>query len=150
MILSNAEPERFRGDIHVRLALIDTDTLSLFFRKTPSVVERFEEYLDMFDTVSFSIITYYEILSGLRHRDASRQIKSFIEFAALNTIIPLTERSVEISSGLYADLRKIGKPLDDVDLLIAGIALESDMLLVTSNERHFSRISGLSVENWNR
>ena len=134
----------------MRLALIDTDTLSLFFRKTPSVVERFEEYLDMFDTVSFSIITYYEILSGLRHRDASRQIKSFIEFAALNTIIPLTERSVEISSGLYADLRKIGKPLDDVDLLIAGIALESDMLLVTSNERHFSRISGLSVENWNR
>jgi tRNA(fMet)-specific endonuclease VapC len=140
---------RFREGVDVRTALLDTDTLSLFFRKSSTIVEHFEEYLKFFETVSFSIITYYEILSGLRHRDALRQIKSFQEFANMNTIVPLTERSVEISAGLYADLRKIGKPLDDVDLLIAGIALEGDMTLVTCNEKHFDRISGLHIENWN-
>ena len=130
-------------------ALIDTDTLSLFFRNSASVVRRFNEYLEHYPTISFSVISYYEILSGLRHRDAKRQTASFAKFAAINTIVPLSERSVDISAQLYADLRKSGKPIDDVDLLIAGIALEHDMLLVSCNNKHFSRIQGLKLENWN-
>jgi len=35
-----------------------------------------------------------------------------------------------------------------MDLLIAGIAIENDMTLVTHNMKHFSRIPGLKLQDW--
>jgi tRNA(fMet)-specific endonuclease VapC len=49
---------------------------------------------------------------------------------------------------LYADLRKRGEPIDDIDLLIAGTAIANGLTLVTNNRKHFDRIAQLEVENW--
>lgn len=35
-----------------------------------------------------------------------------------------------------------------MDTLIAATALEEDLILVTGNTDHFSRIPGLKIENW--
>ena len=51
-------------------ALIDTDILSLFFRNDLTVIEHFREYLQEHGGLDVSILTFYEILSGLKHRDA--------------------------------------------------------------------------------
>jgi len=48
----------------------------------------------------------------------------------------------------YAELRKTGNPLDDIDLLIAGTALANKMIFVTRNKRHFERIRMLEIEDW--
>lgn len=56
--------------------LIDTDTISLFLRNQPQVVANFRAYPEVHGRISFSIITYYEIVSGLKHRDARRQLSS--------------------------------------------------------------------------
>jgi len=34
--------------------------------------------------------------------------------------------------------------------LIAGIAIENEMTLVTNNDSHFERIPGLKTENWKK
>jgi tRNA(fMet)-specific endonuclease VapC len=57
------------------LTLIDTDILSLFFRNDPNVVNRFREYTKDQPAIHFSILTYYEIVSGLMHRDAHKQME---------------------------------------------------------------------------
>ncbi len=41
-------------------------------------------------------------------------------------------------------------PLDDIDLLIAGIALANHLVLVTRNTRHFERINGLELADWSQ
>ena len=61
----------------MKAALVDTNILSLFFRGHPRVVAKFQAYLAEYDTISLSIITYYEIVSGLKHRDAQVQLDSF-------------------------------------------------------------------------
>ena len=61
-------------------------------------------------------------------------------------IIALTEESCKISAEIYSKLRFSGELIDDIDLLIAGIAIENEMTLVTNNENHFGRISGLKIE----
>ncbi len=129
-------------------ALIDTDILSMFFKGNKNVKQNFKAYLNEYNAINFSLITYYEILSGLKHRDANKQMDSFMEFASQNNIIPLTTKSTKISAKIYADLRKKGKPVDDIDLLIAGVALENDFIMVTNNTSHFGRIKSLQVENW--
>lgn len=131
-------------------ALIDTDILSLFLRGEPAVVNRFAAYLQAFDRINVSIITYYEILSGLKYRDASKQLERFLELIHNNNLLPLTVNSCGIAAMLYADLRKQGNPIDDIDLLIAGIALENDLVIATRNVGHFSRIQTLTVEDWTK
>lgn len=130
--------------------LVDTDILSLFFRNNHKVVSNFKNYLSKYEKINLSIITYYEILSGLKHRDALKQLDLFLEFAKHNTLLPLTEEAIIISSDLYANLRKAGKTIDDIDILIAGVALSNNLVLVTNNEDHFRNIEGLEIINWSK
>ncbi len=129
-------------------ALIDTDILSYYFKGDEIVVENFRNYLKQFGLIEISLITYYEILSGLMAKDAFKQLNVFTDFIRPNLIISMTEKSAGISAELYSVLRKNGKTMDDVDLFIAGIAIENNLTLVTNNENHFSRIPGLAIENW--
>jgi len=130
------------------LVLLDTDILSMFFRGDPYVVSRMEEYASNHEKVYLSIITYYEILSGLKHIGAEKQIELFLEFCFLNEVLPLTLESTSIAATNYAYLRKLGTPLDDMDLLIASIAIENDLTLITHNTKHFSRIPGIKLQDW--
>lgn len=128
--------------------LIDTDTLSLFFRGHPHVISHFQSYVTAYPKINFSIITYYEILSGLKHRDAHRQLATFLHFVADNNLVLLTEQSVNYSAEIYAATRAKGKPIDDIDLLIAGVAIANNWLLITHNRQHFECIDGLEIADW--
>ncbi len=132
----------------MKASLVDTNILSFFFRGQPQVVAEFETYLKEYDTINFSIITYYEIVSGLKHRDAHNQLTLFLDFAAQNTIFPFTQKVADVAAEIYADLRKSGQAIDDIDLLIAGTAIANGLMLVTNNRKHFDRIAQLEVENW--
>jgi len=128
--------------------LIDTDILSYYLKGDKIVVENFRRYLKLFNVIEISLITYYEIVSGLLAKNSFKQLSIFDEFIGVNLIIPLTEKSARISSELYSTLRQNGKIVDDIDLFIAGVALENDMILATNNDNHFARIPGLIIENW--
>jgi len=132
----------------MKRVLIDTDILSYFFKGNPKVITHFESYLDFFDSIDISLITYYEITSGLLAKNALRQLEVFERFVDENKVIPLSEKSAKISAELYASLRREGKPLDDIDLLIAGVAIANELVLVSNNEKHFGRIPNLKIENW--
>lgn len=129
-------------------ALIDTDIVSLFLRGNRHVRSRFEAYLGSGERLHLSIITVYEIVSGLKHRDAKKQLQSFRALVAASEVWPLTEPCVEIAADLYAALRERGKLIDDLDLLIAGTALANDCMVVTHNRKHFDRIEALEVQDW--
>ena len=120
--------------------LIDTDILSLFFRGQSQVVSRFNDHAEEYTQINFSLVTYYEILSGLKHRNAHKQLATFLEFATQNNVVPLTERSVAISADIYAATRAKGTPVDDIDILIAGVAIANDWVLITHNRKHFEKI----------
>jgi tRNA(fMet)-specific endonuclease VapC len=129
-------------------ALIDTDILSYYFKGDKNVVPFFNTYLDKFGFIEISIITYYEILSGLNFKRAVNHLQMFEKFVKENSIVPLSQQSCKISSDIYSDLRNKGILIDSMDLLIAGIAIENQMTLITNNDKHFERISYLSIENW--
>jgi len=111
-------------------------------------VAKFEAYLAEYEAINLSMITYYEIVSGLRHRDARKQLEQFLEFSSQNTILPLTQEAADIAANVYADLRKKGQPIDDIDLLIAGTAMANGLAVITQNRKHFDRITELEVEDW--
>ena len=78
-------------------SLLDTDTLSFFFKGHPSVVSTLEAYSRQYGRVNLSIITYYEIPSGLKHRDANKKFEVFLDFAAQNTVLSLAKEAATIA-----------------------------------------------------
>ncbi len=134
----------------MRPTLVDTDILSMFFRGHETVAANFHAHVQKFGIIHLSIITFYAILSGLKHRDANKQLDLFLRFASQNHVINLSEKSVTISSELYAEQRKKGESIDDIDLLIAGIALANDFVLATNNVSHFKKIKSLTITNWSQ
>jgi tRNA(fMet)-specific endonuclease VapC len=124
--------------------------LSYYFKGNQTVIKNFEKYLQDFDLIEISIITYYEITGGLMAKNALKQLNIFQDFVDQNIVVPMTENSAKISAELYATLRQQGNTVDDIDLLIAGITIDNDLTLITNNENHFNRIPGLRVENWSK
>lgn len=47
-----------------------------------------------------------------------------------------------------ARLRKKGLTIDEFDLLIGSSSIENNMVLVTRNVKHFSRLKNCTIENW--
>ena len=131
-------------------AIVDTDILSFYFKGDERVVARFSEYLKEFDQINISIVTYYEIIAGLKFKKAERQLYDFDVFINDNSIINISEESAKISGDIYANLRQKGITIGTSDILIAGIAIENGLTLITNNEKHYEPIQGLNIENWKR
>ncbi|WP_347566459.1 PIN domain-containing protein [Scytonema sp. UIC 10036] len=69
-------------------------------------------------------------------------------FIAQLPILPLTNSAVKRYGELKSELRRLGQPVGDFDLLIASVALTGNYILVTNNTRHYDRITQLQLENW--
>ena len=39
-------------------------------------------------------------------------------------------------------------PVDDIDLLIAGVAMANNLVLITHNQKHFGKVQGLELADW--
>lgn len=132
----------------IQEVLIDTDTLSMYMRREPQVVSQVEAYIRVYGQLNLSLMTYYEVLRGLKSRGATTGVRHFRRLCRVNNILPLTEDIVEQAADIYANLHVRGELIGEVDTLIAATALIHDLVLVTNNERHFKRVSGLKIENW--
>ena len=78
--------------------ILDTDTVSYYFRGEKKVVEKVNSYVWEFGFINLSLITYYEIMHGLYYKDAKKQTEKFEGFLHLNQLLPLTLLSANISA----------------------------------------------------
>ena len=129
-------------------SILDTNILIAFLRGDQNVVMEVGSYLEDFDRLSLSIITYYEILRGLRYIENEKKSRNFKELMDKSKVITLDREIIDKASGIYAELKRRGEMIEDADILIAATCLVNDMLLVTDNEEHFRRIENLRVDNW--
>jgi len=130
-------------------ALLDTDTLSEIMQGVdPQVQDNARRSLTVFRHFTFSIMTRYEILRGLKARRATRQIARFEQRCQHSQVLPLTDDIIVQAAELYALLYQEGQLISDADILIAATALKHNLVMVTENVNHFRRIPGLSIESW--
>lgn len=63
-------------------------------------------------------------------------------------VLLVDEAASEWFGRFKATLRRTGRPIGDIDLLIAGVAQSHGLTVVTNNTGHFERIPVLTIENW--
>ena len=63
-------------------------------------------------------------------------------------VLPFDDQDSRIAGSIRASLEISGKPIGAYDLLIAGQALAQQLTVVTANVSEFSRVKGLSWQDW--
>jgi tRNA(fMet)-specific endonuclease VapC len=128
------------------LFMLDTDTVSFALRGVGAVGERLTTQKR--SELCMSAITLAELRFGATKR-ASRKIQRAIDaFLSGVEVLPFDDLAADHFGRIAAALSKNGEPIGQMDTLIAAHALSVGAALVTNNERHFSKVAGLRVENW--
>jgi tRNA(fMet)-specific endonuclease VapC len=132
--------------------LLDTTALSDVIRpahkRDPNVAKNLKQYLRAHGRFTFSEVSCYEVLRGLRKKRAANQIRQFTEFCAHAELLPVTYEVLDRAATLWADGQLQGRTVGDGDLMIAATAVLRRLPLVTENRRHFEWIAGLSLVDW--
>jgi tRNA(fMet)-specific endonuclease VapC len=102
------------------------------------------------ENICTSIIVAAELRYGAAKK-ASPKLTAQVEVVleAIETL-PVDAPADEIYGSIRVQLESAGTPIGGNDLIIASQAMTFDLTLVTDNEREFSRIDGLRIENWLR
>jgi tRNA(fMet)-specific endonuclease VapC len=133
-------------------SLLDTSTLSDVIRPTPKrsplVAGHLGLYLAAYGRLTFSEISCYEVLRGLRKKNATIQLQKFDQFCQQSELVSVNFTVLDRAAALWAQGQRQGVTVDDSDLIIAATALVEGLPLVTANPRHFAWIGGLAVSNW--
>jgi tRNA(fMet)-specific endonuclease VapC len=128
--------------------LLDTDTCAAFLRnRHPLVVQRIQARRP--DELRLCSVVVAELYYGAYHSPrAAANLALLARFLPLFISLPFDDRAAEVYGRVRADLAAKGTPIGPNDLMIAAIALANGCTLVTHNTREFSRVVGLSVEDW--
>jgi tRNA(fMet)-specific endonuclease VapC len=133
------------------LCLWDTDIFSEFLRgKNPQIVTRGRAYPKQYYQPTYSIITRYEILRGLKAMNATVQLAVFETWCQQSQVLPIRDDIIVIAADIWAVLRKAGQPIGDSEPLIAATAIHHGLPLATRNVAHFSRILNLTIDDWSK
>ncbi|MEA5512470.1 type II toxin-antitoxin system VapC family toxin [Nodularia sp. UHCC 0506] len=127
--------------------LLDTDTCIYWIKNINSVRNKIQQI--GWEQTCICNITVAELYFGAYNSQrVAENLTRAENFIRDVEVIALDNQAIKQFGELKAELRKIGQPVADFDLLIASIALTKNYILVTNNTRHYSRISNLKLENW--
>ena len=63
-------------------------------------------------------------------------------------VLPFGDEEAKRAAKTRHALEQAGNAIGPFDVLIAGHALAAGMVLVSNNTREFSRVTGLTIEDW--
>ena len=102
------------------------------------------------ESVCTSIIVAAELRYGAARKGSARLLAQLLTLLDVLEILPFEKLAVITYGDLRARLETAGEPIGGNDMLIAAHAVSLGHTIVTDNEREFSRVDGLPVENWLR
>ena len=130
-----------------RRYLLDTNILSdLVRRPQGAVADRLARVGE--GAVCTSIVVAAELRFGALKSGSKRLQRQAELILSVIDILPLEAPADEEYARIRRHLESQGTPIGPNDLLIAAQALALDCCVVTANDREFSRVPGLKVENW--
>ena len=130
------------------MRLLDTNIVSYWIRGDSNIISRLMYWAPC--ELAISAITLAEILYGIEKsliKKEQRRYKIDSICSQLN-ILTFDDNAAQQYAIVRADLEKYGVPISERDLQIAAIALAHELFVVTHNTKEFSRVKGLSVEDW--
>ena len=128
--------------------LLDTNHLSAYLDRRPALLQRIDAALRAGDRFGICLPVLCEYRAGIRLGRRYRSNLSRLQAAlAIFRLWPTDEQTAAEFATLFQELRAAGRMLSQFDLLIAAVARQGKLTLLTE-DRDFKPVSQLPVENW--
>lgn len=122
--------------------IFDTDILIWVQRGNDKAAKLIEKDEDKY----LSIQSYMELLQGAKNKKHHKYVKDFItEFEF--SILPLTE-NIGHRALIYVEEHALSSNMRAGDAIIAATAIENNMVLVSSNAKHFKVVKELQLKTF--
>jgi tRNA(fMet)-specific endonuclease VapC len=130
--------------------LLDTNIcIYLIKRQSKALLARITAHAPT--EVAMSSVTLTELEYGVEKSAAIAKNRRALDlFVAPFEVVPFGVEGARVYGRIRAELERRGRAIGGLDLMIAAHALSLGATVVTNNMREFSRVRGLSVENWTR
>jgi len=127
--------------------LVDTDTCIYALKQNPAVLKHL--LAQSREDIAVSVITEAELRTGAaKSTSAAKTLRLVENFLRPLGIVEFTSNDAASYAQVRAKLERAGTPIGPLDTLIAAQAVARKLVLVSNNEREFSRVAGLRIENW--
>lgn len=126
--------------------MLDTDISSYIIKRRPkSLAERFEERAD---ALCVSVMTAAELRYGADKAGRAKLTELVGSFLERLAILDWTAEVTFHYATIRSAIERAGKPIGNMDLLIAAHAVSLGLTLVTNNMKHFAHVPALKTEVW--
>jgi tRNA(fMet)-specific endonuclease VapC len=131
--------------------LLDTNAcIALINRASAAVRNRFQKALSARAQIYVSSVVTFELWYGVAKSERqdlnTQRLHAFL--AGPMILLPFEDEDARVAGSIRAALQASGTPIGAYDTLIAGQALARQLTLVTANVSEFSRVKGLSWQDW--
>lgn len=118
------------------MILLDTDVLiEILEKRSRTGEEMYQAVISNGDAIGTTAINLHELLFGLRKY--AKPIKEIFQLP----VIDYTADDARLSSQIELDMDRLGRTVRRTDTMIAAIAINRSMKLLTLNTKHFKPIS---------
>jgi tRNA(fMet)-specific endonuclease VapC len=129
--------------------LLDTGSAGDYIHRRQGVFERARKEVADGHRLGIGLPVLAELWFGVENSSSREKNAEKLRRVLPELIIwPVTESAAERYGKIAAELRKRGRPIGKMDMLIAAIALSLGKTTVVSGDNDLTAVPGLSVENW--
>jgi tRNA(fMet)-specific endonuclease VapC len=129
--------------------LLDTGIAHDFINDRAGIRERADVLRKPGNRIGTCTPVLGELWSGVEGSTSRVRNTQRLRHAVSRLVVwPYTNGAAEEFGRIFAELRRIGRPMQQIDIMIAAIAFSLGQCTIVTTDGDLSTIPGLVVENW--
>ncbi len=122
--------------------IIDTDVLVWYLRGDTKARTIVEEHIPF----SISVVTYMELIQGMKNREEFRKFQKQIQ--KWNTNIIQIDKEVSSRAMFYVQEYALSHSMMNADALVAATVVQTNEKLITANDKHYKYIPTIDLKKF--
>lgn len=128
--------------------LLDTNVCIALLKGRPAQLEKKVSSVRTNQAVIPAVVRYELHYGARKSNQPKRTLAKLGPFLRSFPSLAFDDFCADICGRIRATLERAGTPIGPYDLMIAALAVQNDLILVTRNVREFQRVEAIRVENW--
>ena len=122
--------------------IVDTDVLIWYSRGYQNAID----LLHGLDRFSLSVVTYMEIVQGVRNKQELNAFKKAL--GILNAQVIQVDELISTKAMFYVEQYALSHSMELADALIGATAVIKQLPLITGNEKHYKHLPEIEIQKF--
>lgn len=122
--------------------IVDTDVLIWYSTGNQNTIN----LIHSFDKFSISVVTYIEIIQGVRNKKELNAFKKAL--GVLNAQVIQIDEQISTKAMFFIEQYDLSHSMELADALIGACAVTRQLPLITGNEKHYKHLPELKIHKF--